>query len=350
MNSRERVLCAAKGGKPDVVPAMPYIGNYGAALMNVPISAYNTNGRNMAEAQLKAWEILKLDTVVAQSDNYYLAESFGCEIHQPYNKTPHVTKYIMERLEDVDKLRPIDPYAGRAGIYHEAVSILKKELGGEVAVRGCGTGCFSLAGHLMGMQQFIMEMVNAEAEEDTERQGMLHQLMEMTSDALIAFITANVEAGGDFAVCGDSAASLDLISPMIYDKYVFPYEQKVFKAVTPVCEKYGAVKLLHICGNTTRILPKMAITGADIIEIDHKVDLVKAREIVGDKVCILGNLEPVGVIMQGSVDKVKAESQKAIDAAGKNGAFLLGSGCEVAVQTPPENIIAMREVAHSNAY
>ena len=61
MNSRERIMIAAKGGKPDIVPAFPYIGNYGAAVAGVPIGKYIMDGKVMAEAQLKAWELLKLD-------------------------------------------------------------------------------------------------------------------------------------------------------------------------------------------------------------------------------------------------------------------------------------------------
>lgn len=350
MNSRERVLTASKGKKPDRVPVMPYIGNYGAAVAGVPICQYNTNGKVMAEAQIRAWEVLKLDTVVAQSDNYYMAEGYGCQICQPENSTPYVTKHAIDRLEDIDKLQPLNPYSGRMAVYLEAVSILKKEFGGEVAVRGCGTGPFSLAGHLLDMQTFLMEIACAEADEDVERQQLLLQLMEISSDGLIAFLNAIVEAGSDFAVCGDSAASLDLISPSIYEKYVFPFEQKVFKAITPTCEKYGAVKLLHICGDTSLILPKMAATGTDILEIDHKVKLEKARKLAGDHICLVGNLDPVSVLMQGTPEQVQAAARQAIEAAGQNGAYMLGSGCEVAIQTPVENILAMKEIGHQYTY
>ena len=51
MNSRERIITAARGGKADVIPVAPYIGNYGAAVAGVPISEYNTNSKKMAQAQ-----------------------------------------------------------------------------------------------------------------------------------------------------------------------------------------------------------------------------------------------------------------------------------------------------------
>ena len=350
MNSRERIMTAAKGGKPDIVPAFPYIGNYGAAVAGVPIGKYIMDGKVMAEAQLKAWELLKLDGVVAQSDNYYMAEGFGCKTLIQENSVPQCLEPALKRLEDVDRLKEIDPYSGRMGVYIEAASILKEKLGNEIAIRTCGTGCFSLAGHVLGMENFINEIVFAEADEDEERQELLLQLMEKTSDALIAFDTAIIKAGSDFANCGDSAASLDLISPAIYEKYAWPFEKKVFSALKPVCEEYGAAIELHICGNTKPILKKMSETGADIIEIDHKVPMKEAREIVGDRICLKGNLDPIEVLMNGSEELVEEYSRRAIEDAGKNGAFILGSGCEVAVQTPVRNIVRLRETAHGYRY
>lgn len=351
MNSRERILTAARGGKPDCVPVAPYIGNWGAAIAGVPISQYNTNGKNMADAQIKAWEKAKLDVVVAQSDNYYIAEGFGCQIEQPENQTPHITKYALDKLEDVVNLKSINPYKdGRMYVFIEAVSRLKEKLGNDVAIRSSGTGIFSLAGHLLGTENLILEIALAEVDEDIERQKMIMQLLSITSDALILFSKAVVEAGCDFVICGDSSASPDLISPDIYSKYIFKHEKKVFDALAPICKKHDAVSLLHICGNTISILDQMADTGADILEIDHKVDLAKAREIVGSRVCLMGNLDPVTILMDGTPEMVESKASAAISSAGLNGGFILGSGCEVAMRTSLENIIAMRETGHNYKY
>ncbi|MGI6031562.1 MAG: uroporphyrinogen decarboxylase family protein [Eubacteriales bacterium] len=352
MTSKQRIITAARGGRPDCVPAAPYIGNYGAAVAGVPISLYNTDGKRMAEAQAKAWELLKLDVVVPQSDNYYLAQAFGVEIHQPENDTPHVTKTAIQSLDEVDNLPDtIDPYSqGRMPVFLEAVSRLKEIFGDEVAIRTCGTGMFSLAGHMLGTQNFLTEMAIAEADEDEAAQKKIMQLMERMTQALITFSTAAVKAGATIIVCGDSSASPDLVSPHYYEKYIFPFEKKYFTAMGPICEEYDAVRLLHICGNTTPILPLMAKTGADIVEIDHKVDLAKARQLAGDHVCLMGNLDPTVVLLQGTPDLVARESEKAIEAAGKQGAFILGSGCEVPIQSPVDNILAVRDTAHRYRY
>lgn len=352
MTARERILCSGHGGTPDQVPVAPYIGNYGAALMQVPISKYNTDGKRMAEAQARAWEKHQLDVVVAQSDNYYIAQAFGVQIAQPENDTPYETKPAISSLDEVDKLpTEIDVYRdGRMYVYLEAVSRLREIFGNDVAVRSGGTGMFSLAGHVMGTQNFLTELALAEVDEDEEKLEQISVLMNRMTDGLIAFSTAVLEAGCDFVVCGDSAASPDLISPAFYQKFVFPYEKRYFSAMHAACVQHNAVSLLHICGNTMPVLHWMKETGADILEIDHKVDLAQARAVVGKQCCLMGNIDPVAVLLEGDPDMVASASQEAIEKAGKDGAFILGSGCEVAQKTPLENLIAMRETGHRFRY
>lgn len=118
----------------------------------------------MVKAQMAAQKIHGLELVVAQSDNYHIAQAFGCEIEQPYNETPHLKKTAISSLEELDKLpRPIDPYTGgRMPVYLEAVRRLKDHFGDSVIVRGPGTGPFSLAGHTMGTENFLMDLAEAE--------------------------------------------------------------------------------------------------------------------------------------------------------------------------------------------
>jgi uroporphyrinogen decarboxylase len=352
MNPKERILAAVRGdAPPDQVPAAPYIGNYGAALAEVPLCLYNNNGKLMAEAQLRALELHGLDAVVAQSDNYYIAEGFGTKISRPHNDTPHAVKNAIDTLDEIDLLKVPDPYKdGRMPVYIEAVSVLKRELKGRAAVRGCGTGPFSLAGHIIGMENFLVEIAMCEVGGDKEAEEKIMRLMSLTTDALAAFSMAMLEAGADFVICGDSAASPDLIPASYYLKYALPFEQRFFDFIAPECRKRGAVSLLHICGGTSSILPHMARSGADILEIDHKVDLGAARKAAGDDICLMGNLDPAGVLLRGTPEQVYEESLSCIEKAGKNGRFILGSGCEVAMAAPLENIRALKEAAASYKY
>ena len=107
------------------------------------------------------------------------------------------------------------------------------------------------------------------------------------ADALIAFGIASVDAGADLLHCGDSLASCDVISPKDYEQWAFPYQRKVIQA----WKAYGAKTLLHICGDSTKVLDLYAETGADVIEVDHKVDLAYAHEARARALACLGRLD-----------------------------------------------------------
>lgn len=344
MTSRERFLRAARREIPDMIPVAPYMGNYGAALAGVPIGKYCTDGEAMAAAQIKAWEILGQDVVVAQSDNYYIAEGFGCKTAQPADSTPNLIRPAAETITDALSLKIPNPLTdGRMPVYIKAARLLKARFGDELAIRSPGTGPFSLASYLGGgTENFLMEIATAEAEEDEVLTRNIMDLMEITSDALIAFLKAMVEAGVDLVTVGDSLASLSMISPAIYEKYVFPFESKVFSVINPIIHARGGVSLLHICGQTKAILRLMSETGADILEIDSPVDIGAARSLYGDKVAFMGNIEPSAILLQGSPESVTAACEACLRAADPcNGGFILGSGCEVPPRTPLENMRAM---------
>ena len=202
----------------------------------------------------------------------------------------------------------------------------------------------------MGSERFLLELALAEQEPGGPGEEALRRLLELTTAALTAFATACLEAGAHLVQAGDSLASLDVISPAMYRKWAWPAERAFFAAINPVAERHGAATLLHICGQTTPILTAMADTCAHILEVDHKVSLTTAREQVGGRVCLLGNLDPVEVLWRGTPQSVTRAAHRAIGDGGGVGAigFVLGSGCEVPVAAPRENLAAMVAAAHAH--
>ena len=96
----------------------------------------------------------------------------------------------------------------------------------------------------------------------------------------------------------------------------------------------------------TSVLELMADTGANILELDHKVSLRAAKGRVGHRVCLMGNLDPVELLRRGSPAAVNCAAAQATTDTGGRG-FILGSGCEVPVEAPRENIKAMIQAAHA---
>lgn len=352
LTSLERVLKSINHINPDVVPVGPFAGYYASEFSKIKIFDYISDGRNIANAQYRLWEEVQHDIVVTAADTYYITQAFGMELDFYENALPTVKKLPLERLRDVNRLKIPNPHSdGRMPVYIEAVSLLSEKLGKNVAIRGTGTGPFSIAAYLIGTQTFLEKIAEIECGEAEEWEiRAIFDLMEIASETLILFLKAQMEVGENIVYIGDSLASTNMISPETYRKYAFPFHKKVIDAIKPHCEKYGAYTLLHICGNNTLTLDDFAKTGIDILEIDSKMDLKFCKERIGDSVCLLGNLSPSDIILNGSVEQVEKESQKCIENAADRGGFILGTGCFVPLGSPIENLKQMVKTARGYRY
>jgi uroporphyrinogen-III decarboxylase len=104
---------------------------------------------------------------------------------------------------------------------------------------------------------------------------------------------------------------------------------------------------LHICGNATAILPSMKTSEADVLELDHAVPMSEACRIVGQGIALWGNLDPVGVLAQGTPRRVAEEARNVLAAVKESGhrRFVLSSGCTLAIETPHQNVDALIHAA-----
>jgi uroporphyrinogen decarboxylase len=237
---------------------------------------------------------------------------------------------------------------GRMPVYLEAVTELKSLFRGTVAIRGTGTGPFSLAAYVMGIQDFLTKLMDIETGlAESWEEAALRGLLDLMSDTLIAFLKAQILAGIDIAYIGDSLASMNMISPGMYRSFAYPYHKKVIDAVRQLCQSYGAHTVLHICGDNLAILDDLAATGVDMLDIDSRMNLAECKRRIGDQVCLVGNLDPVHMIMEGTVKEVDHAARQCIDQAGEGGGFILSTGCFVPLHTPIDNLKQMVTAART---
>ena len=138
-------------------------------------------------------------------------------------------------------------------------------------------------------------------------------------------------AGADLIGVGDAAASL--VGPKIYDEFVWPYEKKMVDAMHAM----GTRVRLHICGNTSRILGGMGRLGCEIVDLDFKVSLAQARQAMGPQQVLLGNLDPVAALRNGTPASIAAAIAECHRQAGPR--YIVAAGCEVPRDTPQENLL-----------
>jgi len=245
------------------------------------------------------------------------------------NDVPLVVETIIESRDDFSRLKiPADAAAVAAGGKLEPVEQLVAASGGEFAVLGSVRSPFEYAATVRGLMGFMSDFYG-----DPE---LVRDLIAAVAPATLAVGRALAETGIDALVMKDSFASSSMISPDHYREFAWQAERDAIaelSAEIPV--------ILHVCRNSMPIIEAMAETGAAVLEIDSPVDLAAAKQAVGDRVILKGNIDAAAVIEKGSVDDVKAAVQAAMNAAKAGGRFILSSGDSISLAAPEENLAAL---------
>jgi uroporphyrinogen decarboxylase len=287
----------------------------------------------IAASFIRAVETYAYDGVLVDVDTVTVAEALGVAVDHPDDQPARWLAPAIASLEAVKDLPPPD-IGGfrRVRVWLDAVRRLKSHFGDEVYVRGnCDQAAFSLASMMRGPAEWMMDLVD-----ETNRETA-HRLLAYCHEAAVAFMRLMAGTGADMVSNGDSPAGPDLVSPAMYAEYAQPYERRLAEEAHALGLPYA----LHICGNTTRILPGMVATGADALELDYKTDIRAAREVLKGRAAFIGNIDPSGVLALGTPGLVEAKTRELLEAFAGVPGFILNAGCAIPAETPPANLRAM---------
>lgn len=328
----QRVMTLLEGKLPDRVPVIPQVTYTTAQITGVGLKEALHNPVKTAEALLAGQRELGYDGIYVgwESSFNLLAEAMGCTMRFPENSVPQVAEHVVKSLDDVDKLEIPDPLeSGRLPLHMQMVKLVKDEVNEKIPLFAYTPGPFTLAGQLAGVNLLMMATIR--------NVSFVNKLLRVALQASIRYALANIEAGVDVIVTADPTASGSLISPKTFATFAAPQLKLIVEAV----ERAGAIASLHICGKTTPMLELMAETGTAILELDHLVNLVEAKKQIGEDIILMGNLNPTELLLSGTPLAVEAAAKSCIESVGREGRFILSSGCEVPPLAPLENIRAM---------
>lgn len=338
MNSLQRVQAVLEGQLPDRVPVCLHNFMMAVREAGIPMEKYRVDPQSIAQTHLQAWEKYGHDCFLICTDTTLLAEAMGATSECAPGEPGRIVKPAIQSLGEVDRLKVINPEAGgRIPVILEAVRLLAEQVGSEVAIRGdADQTAFSLACLVRGTEDFLMELA-------TEPENpAIHQLLEVCYQGNLAVHRALVKAGACFTSLGDSLAGPDVVSPKMFDRFARPYEERLVKQLAAE----DAFTLIHICGDTTKILPSLAQYAFCAFELDYKTEAVTAKSTVGVRHVLFGNIDPSSVIACGSPETVRKSTRQLISVWKPGGNFVLNAGCAIPPSTPPENIRALIETAH----
>jgi MtaA/CmuA family methyltransferase len=299
----------------------------------VRMEDYRVNPEVIARAHLQAQEKYGHDCIVVDTDTTMLAEALGARSECAPNEPGRIVEPAIHSLDEVDRLQVINPEVdGRVPALLEAVRLISKDAGGEFAIRGnADQAAFGLACLVRGIEDFLMELV--ERPDDPR----ITQLLEVCYQSHLAVHRALAKAGAHLTSLGDSLAGPDVTSPRMFERFARPYEDRLVKELNAD----GIFVVIHICGDTSKILEMLAAYGPCGFDLDYKTDAAKAKQTAGQSHVLCGNIDPSSIIAQGTVEQVREATHKLILTWKPGGRFILNSGCAIPPTTPPENIRAL---------
>lgn len=334
MTSRERVFAVLSGQQADHRPYMPITMMFAADVLGVKYLQAILDHKIMADAQVKTAEIFGFDHVSAiapTSEAVDLGAKFQWFDDQPpgiiEQEALLADKSALTRLPSPDSV-----FGASMEDRIRGVELLRQRMGNELIVEGWVEGPCSDAADFRGMNRLMVDFAD-----DPE---FVAQLFEYSVEMAIGFAAAQIAAGADIIGIGDPPSSL--VSPRMYQEQVWPWQKKLVDAI----HANGAKVRLHVCGNTRRILADIGRLGCELVDVDSPVPMDQARDQVGPGQALIGNLDPVRDVRNGSPESIQKSLETLQHTAGQ--AWIVAAGCEIVRDTPHENLHAMRMFAQTH--
>ena len=331
MNSYERVMTAFRHEEPDRVP----MGELGIAA-NI-YKAIMPEAGTVGEFQAKYLDIVNQADVYTKTPagEKLVVDEWGVTYTVSGGDAYHPSKPAFSMEDDFTDYRFPDPYSEhRFGDLDRNAREYKKEK----ALAFTQRAFFLWAVALVGFEELLINM--------KLEQEKTHLLFDKILDYNIKLALRAVEKGADIIFETDDYAynSGLLFGLDLFEEFVFPRMKRFVGAV----HQAGAYVVKHTDGNAMKLLDGIVECGYDgLHSIDPLagMDLGDVKNQYGDKLVLVGNIEPGNLLGQGSREDVVRAVQEAIDKARAGGGYIISASNVVMSTTNPENYVAMLETA-----
>jgi MtaA/CmuA family methyltransferase len=338
LNLRDEILTLLAGQRISHTPAFsglisvtqPGLDSAGLRFHEVHRSA-----RKMAEAAASTFHLSGFGSAVVPHDLCVEAEALGASVDFQENTSrlifPHVKNPLFDTIQplpQVEQLREEIVRCGRVPLVCEAVQTLKADVGNETVIGAWVPGAFTLLFLLMDRERLFLTLKR-------QSEAVQAALVSLT-DVIARVANAYHEAGADFLTIHEMGGSPGVIGPARFETYVLPHLKRLVSALPHPL-------VLSVCGKTNGSMSLIAAAGADAISVDQTNDLAASRAALPDAL-IFGNIDPIGVLANGS----PADVRRAVDEAIAAGADAVWPGCDIWPLTPAENLRALVDEARNH--
>ncbi len=212
--------------------------------------------------------------------------------------------------------------------------VIIQEIGDEIALIGdCCTATMSFYTYMRGMNNALFDLI--------DHPMLVHAVMNKGVEFAVEKGKFNIDMGIKVLRLNDSVGNMNVISPLHWKEFVFPYIKEVCNELHRYEPKVRIYS--HICGNILPIAELLADSGLDCIGPLDPLGGSTCREVrkrVGDKVALMGGVDTLSFVNKQEIDIIN-EARSCILDAGQKGGYLLSSGCVLPRTSRVENIKAL---------
>lgn len=292
-----------------------------------------------SEVTLQPLARYDLDAAIIFSDILTIPDAMGLEVYFEEGEGPRLASPLREEWAIRDLFVP-DPVEHLSYVL-DAVAEVRRALDNSVPLIGFSGSPFTLACYMVegrGSKDFLRLKAMLYTRPD-----LLHRILSVTAEAIVAMLNAQIEAGAQVVMVFDTWGGI--LTPQAYREFSLEYLQRVNAGLTRERDGQRIPRIVFTKGGGLWLEEMMAI-GCDALGLDWSVDLAQARARLGGQMAIQGNLDPA--VLLATPEIVATEARKLLECLGPiNTGHVFNLGHGLARQTPPENVAVLVDTVHA---
>jgi uroporphyrinogen decarboxylase len=297
-----------------------------------------TNPELACEVTLQPLERFPLDAAILFSDILTVPDAMGLGLYFAEGEGPKFERPVREEA-DVARLAVPDMETELRYVM-DAVRLIRRELAGRVPLIGFSGSPWTLACYMIeggGSDNFARIKAMA-----YDQPALLHRLLGVVTDAVIAYLAAQREAGAQALQVFDTWGGV--LAPHLYREFSLRYLNRIAQELPRGSGAERTPLILFGKGNAPW-LEALSTSGCEGLGVDWTVSLGEARRRSGDRVALQGNLDPATLYAR--PEAIRAEVKRALDSYGPGPGHIFNLGHGMSPDMDPERVAVLVEAVHA---
>ncbi len=221
----------------------------------------------------------------------------------------------------------------------DAVRLIRRELDGRVPLIGFAgspwtLACYMVEGH--GSRDFATPKALC-----WRRPDLAHHLLDVLAQSVAAYLAAQAEAGAQALMIFDTWGGL--LSPPMFGEFSLRHLARIIDLLQRDPHARELPVVLFSKGANSH-LEALADTGCAALGVDWTIDIGQARERVGGRVALQGNLDPS--VLLADTDTIVREARAVLDAFGPHPGHVFNLGHGITPGVDPDKVAALVDAVH----